>query len=170
MIGAFPRSSIAHIGSMNEGPKVRSASCKTLIAGHGGTCKFHLRLLVCSSIPLLLAISTTGCQKSSSAVPVHGSISLHGQPLASGSVTFFPKTGRPIGAAVSNGEYKTQLMPDEYTVTLDVAPEFPKGFKEGDPLPTQKVTIPEEYTSRAKSTLKASVKAGQSEPVDFDLK
>jgi hypothetical protein len=152
MIGAFQRLSIAHIGSMNEGPKVRSASCKSLIAG--GTRKFRLRLLVCSSIPLLLAISTTGCQKSSGAVPVHGSISLHGQPLASGSVTFFPKTGRPI----------------EYTVTLDVAPEFPKGFKEGDPLPTQKVTIPEEYTSRAKSTLKASVKAGQSEPVNFDLK
>jgi len=103
-------------------------------------------------------------------VPVHGRVAFHGEPLASASITFFPKGGRPVGAAIRHGEYQTELTPDEYTVALDIAPEFPKGFKEGDPLPPQKAALPEEYTSRTKSTLKATVKAGQSEPIDFDLK
>ncbi len=111
-----------------------------------------------------------GCNKSAGKVPVHGRVSFHGEPLGSASVTFFPKSGRPIGAAILHGEYKTELTPDEYTVALDIAPEFPKGFKEGDPLPPPKITLPEEYTTRTKSTLKATVKAGQDQPIDFDLK
>ncbi len=151
--------------------KMQIANCKSLIAKHVpaiGT--FRWRFLSCSSLFLLLAIIAPGCKKSSDAVPVHGRASYQGEPLANASVTFFPKSGRPVGAAILNGEYKTELTPDEYTVALDVAPEFPKGFKEGDPLPQPKVTLPEEYTSRSKSTLKATVKAGQSEPIDFDLK
>jgi hypothetical protein len=132
--------------------------------------KFHVRFLACSSLSLMLAIGALGCKKSSGAVPVHGRVSFRGEPLENASVTFFPKTGRPVGTAILHGEYKAELTPNEYTVALDVAPEFPKGFKEGDPIPPPKVVLPEEYTSRAKSTLKATVKSGQSEPIDFDLK
>ena len=147
------------------------ANCKSLIANHVPAIgKLHLRFLACSSLSLVLAISAPGCKKSSDAVLVHGRVSFHGEPLANASVTFFPKTGRSVGAAISHGEYKIELKPDEYTVALDVAPEFPKGFKEGDTLPPSKVSLPEEFTSRTKSTLKATVKAGQSDPIDFELK
>ena len=129
----------------------------------------HLLFLACFSLALLLA-TTPGCRKSSDTVSVHGHVSLHGEQIANGSVTFFPNMGRPIAAAILQGEYKTELKPDEYVVALDVAPQFPKGFKEGDPLPPSKVSLPEEYTSRAKSTLKATIKPGQSDPVDFTLK
>jgi hypothetical protein len=149
---------------------VHSAKCKSLIVKHEAIGKSQLRFLACTSILSLLAISAPGCKKSSDAVPISGQVSLRGEPLAKASVTFFPKVGRPVGAAILNGAYKTELTPDDYTVVLDVVPEFPKGFKEGDPLPPPKAALPEEYTSRVKSTLKATVKAGQSEPIDFELK
>jgi hypothetical protein len=121
-------------------------------------------------ILLLLTITSQGCKKSSGAVAVHGSISFHGEPLSKGTVTFFPASGRPVPASISDGSYSTELMPGDYTAIVDVAPEFPKGFKEGDPMPTAKVEMPDQYTTRAKSALTATVKAGQDQTVDFDLK
>ena len=61
-------------------------------------------------------------------------------------------------------------MPGEYTVTVAVGIEYPKGFKEGDPVPAVKIVLPDQYTSRAKSTLKAMVNKGQNAPIDFELK
>jgi hypothetical protein len=47
---------------------------------------------------------------------------------------------------------------------------LPPNFKEGDRVPPPKLIIPDQYSSRAKSTLKATVSPGQSEPINFDLK
>jgi hypothetical protein len=147
------------------------AKCKSPVGGSAQTSdKLHLRALGFCSLAVLLAIDVPGCKKTSDTVPVHGRVSFRGEPIKGGSVTFFPTTGRPVGAPIQQGEYAAELKPGDYTVALDIAPEFPKGFKEGDPLPPSKVSLPEEYTSRTKSTLKASVATGQSEPIDFDLK
>jgi hypothetical protein len=129
-----------------------------------------LRIKLYVATLLFLTISAHGCKKSSGAVPVHGHVAFQGQPLASALLTFFPEKGRPVGAPILQGEYKTELMPGEYTAVVAVAPEFPKGFKEGDPLPPPKFVLPDEYTIRTKSTLKPTVKPGQSDPIDFDLK
>ena len=71
---------------------------------------------------------------------------------------------------VSKGDYAVELAPGDYTTTIDLASEFPPGFKEGDPQPKPKYVLPDEYTTRAKSTLKTTVKAGDDQPIDFDLK
>src|SRR5215210_5158057 len=135
----------------------------------------RIRYSICSlqSIAWLLfflIITADGCKKSSGTIPIHGRVSYRGQPLGASSVTFFPVTGRPVTAPAPQGEYNAELMPGEYTATVAVGIEYPKGFKETDPLPSPKVVLPDTYTERAKSTLKATVKAGQSEPIDFDLK
>jgi hypothetical protein len=78
--------------------------------------------------------------------------------------------GRPITAPSPHGEYSTELTPGDYVATVTVGIEYPPGFKEGDPIPKPKIALPDEYTSRVKSTLKATVKEGQTEPIDFDLK
>jgi hypothetical protein len=121
-------------------------------------------------ILLLLTIAAPGCKKSSGAVAIHGRISFHGEPLSKGTVTFFPASGRPAPASIVNGSYSTELVPGDYTAIVEVAPEYPKGFKEGDPMPTAKMELPEQYTTRTKSTLTATVKAGQDQTVDFELK
>ncbi len=90
--------------------------------------------------------------------------------MESASITFFPTNGRQEVATISNGEYSVELMPGEYSAIVLIGIELPKGFKEGDPIPPPKIVLPEQYTARNKSPLKATIKAGQSEPVNFDLK
>ena len=102
---------------------------------------------------------------------MHGHVSFQGESLKAGALTFFPANGRAAGAPISAGEYRTDLTPGDYTVVVSVAPELPPGYKEGDPPPPPpKIVLPSEYTTRAKSKLNATVKPGQSEPIDFDLK
>jgi hypothetical protein len=117
-----------------------------------------------------LAIGAAGCTKSAGTVSVHGHVSYRGEPLAASSVTFFPAKGRPVTAPAPQGEYTAELAPGDYTAIVAVGIEYPKGFKEGDPLPKPKVLLPDAYTSRANSTLKATIKSGQDQPIDFDLK
>jgi hypothetical protein len=117
-------------------------------------------------------VSAHGCRKSSGAVPVQGHVSFQGQPLENATLTFFPASGRPVDAAVSNGEYATQLVPGDYTSVVSIAVEMPPGYgrTHWNQLPPQKFVLPDEYTTRKKSKLKATVIATQSEPVNFDLK
>ena len=119
----------------------------------------------------LFAMSATGCGEKSNTVSVNGNVTYSGQPLTHGSVTFFPPIGRPVNAPLAaDGAYGAELAPGEYTVTVSYTEPLPAGFKEGDPLPTAKLTLPPEYDTRARSTLKATVAENQSDPIDFTLK
>jgi hypothetical protein len=130
----------------------------------------YLRPLAASAAFCLFVLSADGCKKASDTVPVSGKITYRGQPLTSAGITFFPTKGRTVTATAAQGEYATELAPGDYVVVVAVGVEYPPGFKEGDPAPPPKVVLPAEYTVRAKSTLKATVKPGQAEPIDFDLK
>src|SRR4051812_3558281 len=112
------------------------------------------------------AIITGGCTDKSGGVPVYGKLTHAGAPIEQAVLTFFPGSGRPVGVSVVNGEYSTKMPAGEYTVTVDVPPVFPPGFKEGDPVPPPKVALGDQYTNSAKSTLKATVAPGQSEPIN----
>jgi hypothetical protein len=115
-------------------------------------------------------VNANGCQKASGTTTVHGHISYQGQPLNGSIVTFLPAAGRSVTANAPQGDYSTELKPGEYTVIVSVGIEYPKGFKEGDPIPPPKLILPDKYTTQANSTLKTTVKAGQTDPIDFDLK
>ena len=127
------------------------------------------RLACCTALSMLI-FGAGGCKKPGNKAPVHGRIQYRGEPLASAGITFFPQKGRSVTATAPHGDYATELTPGDYTVVVAVGNELPQGFKEGDPVPPPKVVLPEEYTERAKSTLKASVTLGQDQPIDFDLK
>lgn len=164
---------------MHDDPMGGTRNCKFLradqasrirkfVAATGSFSKLQSVVLWASVI--LLAIGSNGCNRSGGAVKVHGRISYKGEPLKLASVTFFPAKGRPVAAAALQGEYTTELPPGEYTAVVDVGVERPAGFKPGDPEPKPKVVLPDQYAARTTSPLKATVKAGQSEPIDFDLK
>ena len=139
-------------------------------------CKLHfafwvVRFRALFFITARAATSETGCGDSANAVKVQGRASYRGEAITNGTVTFFPASGRPVVAALSGeGEYTAELTPGDYVVAIMIGATPPEGYKEGDPLPPPKFTLPDEYTVRAKSTLKVSVKAGQSEPINFELK
>src|SRR4051812_44496432 len=116
------------------------------------------------------ALLTAGCQDKSGGVAVHGKLTHAGAPIEQAVLTFYPATGRPLGVSVASGEYATKLPAGEYTVTVDVPPSFPPGYKEGDAVPPPKVVVGDQYTSSAKTPLKATVSTSQNEPIDFDVK
>jgi hypothetical protein len=118
----------------------------------------------------MLVAGTGGCKKSSGTVSVSGKITFRGAPLSSAVMNYYPATGRAVPASVNEGEYTADLVPGDYVVAVTLGAKFPPGFKEGDPIPSPKIVLPPEYTERAKSTLKASVQPGHSEPINFDLK
>lgn len=131
------------------------------------------RLMQFWSLVLLGAwcIGGAGCGAESSMVGVSGKVVHQGQSLPGGSVTFFPTAGRPVNAPLSTeGAYSVELEPGEYVVTVNYTEPLPAGFKEGDPLPSPKFVLAPEHSIRARSTLKATVAADQSEPIDFQLK
>jgi hypothetical protein len=120
---------------------------------------------------VIVVIGASSCKKPLGAIPVHGRVAYLGQALKSARITFFPGTGRPITTGISDSEYTAELPPGDYTVVINVGTDLPPGFKEGDPLPPPpKLVLPVQYSTRATSTLKATVKERQNEPTDFDLK
>lgn len=130
----------------------------------------HNLAAICLAAAIAVLGSSGGCKRSASTESVSGKLTFRSEPLANAVITFYPPVGRAVPASVNQGEYAAELAPGEYVVTLTLAPQFPPGFKEGDPLPPPKVILPPEYTERSKSSLKATVAPGQSDPINFDLK
>lgn len=119
-----------------------------------------------------VSLSVVGCGDSSGTVPVNGQVTFRGQPLPNATLAFFPKTGRPVLASVSDGDYCTELVPGDYSITVTTAFEMPQGYgrTHWNQLPPQTFQVPEDYTSRARTPLNATVAADQSESINFELK
>jgi hypothetical protein len=121
-------------------------------------------------MPVALPFVFGGCSETWTAVSIHGNVSYQDKALDNGSIMFYPAAGRPAFAVLNaDGDYSIDLEPGEYTVTIENSAPLPPGFKEGDPMPPPKVVLPPEYSTRARSMLKATVAADQSEAIDFKL-
>jgi hypothetical protein len=130
----------------------------------------HARKLLRSFLFVFVA-AVVGCGDASNDVSVDGRVTFRNEPLALGSVTFFPTTGRTMNVPLGDdGTYSTQLPPGEYVVTVNYSEPLPEGFQEGDPTPKSKFVLPPEYTTRARSKLTATVSKDSEEPINFDLK
>jgi hypothetical protein len=116
------------------------------------------------------AATLAGCGNSDGRVPISGTVTYLGQPFSNASIAFYPATGRPVMAAISDGQYAVELAPGDYKVTVNLGVNLPEGWKEGDPVPPQEMVLPRQYSNVLHTPLSATVADGESEPVDFDLK
>jgi hypothetical protein len=129
----------------------------------------------------LLAVALTlvvlGCEGSNGRIPIRGTVTYKGTPLAHGTITFSPKDsakGMIEGAPITDGKYALPadkgLLPGSYHVAVsatdaqdgkpaeDVAPGAPRRSKE---------LLPERYNT--KSTLSIEVTATGKRDFDFPL-
>jgi hypothetical protein len=155
--------------------------------------KFTGRLMCL--VPLFLAV-VVGCSSSANPGSVTGKVTYNGQLVPAGSVTFHIPTGGLISDALRDGKYSVHDLPTgEMVVTIETESANPDGKlqanyggnkKGGDPndymqkmkergmIPQGSgnagpyVKIPEKYSKKETSPLKAKVTRGSNE-FNFDL-
>lgn len=124
-----------------------------------------------SSLLILLALVTTGCGEAHDA-SVTGTVSLDGQPLTKGAVTFTPVQAGAMAVAniQPDGSYSVYtgdqagLEAGEYRVTV-AATEMPAATPE-DPEPLPKLLTPARYSDPSTSGLTLKVTPGSNR---FDI-
>lgn len=124
------------------------------------------------SVVLALMIGcVTGCQNSSEGT-LHGRVTLDGEPVTSGAITFTPVDGRTATASclIKNGEYTARIPVAKHKVAI-ASPQPVKGAKAPsstlEDAPSIHETIPAKYNE--KTELVIEVKPGTFEH-NFDLK
>ena len=127
--------------------------------------------MLCVSLGLMLL---SGCGDSSLAY-VEGTVTLNGQALETGIVTFYPVSGGPVatGAIASGGHYQLNtgqsvgIAPGTYVVTIEARkpPSGPADQHES----VGELLVPEKYTDKTRSALLYEVPPGTTE-IDLGLK
>jgi hypothetical protein len=135
-----------------------------------------------SARPLALAalLLAVGCGSGPKLIPVEGQVTVGGQPLKTGTVTFHPDTSKgntakyphfPLGTIDPSGKYslstggKPGAPPGHYKVAVHAAvPSDPK-----DEYSEPRLLIDEANTSPETTAHTAEVKAGAS-PGSYDVK
>jgi hypothetical protein len=116
-----------------------------------------------------LAVVVAGCS-SPNAASVSGSVTLDGQPLTTGMVSFYPEGGEgapATGSINSSGNYSLStgtdsgLAPGKYIAIVVATKDPPQPYdKTGAEVPPIPIT-PAKYGSTNSSDLKIEVKAGK---------
>ena len=144
------------------------------------------------SLYLLLLVSLIclqGCKKSTAIKTdlVTGVVQMNGSPLVGAMVTFLPvdSGNTAIGTTDANGKYTLQTLlgaadagttPGDYIVTISKKENRSTGQQEWSESAGEMVDImsaheqvPEKFTNKSSTPLKATVVAGQANSFDFDV-
>jgi hypothetical protein len=129
------------------------------------------RLLVAA----VLFLAAAGCS-SGGKEPVSGTVTLKGQNLDKGTITFLDAKGSPSSTDIKDGAYSFSrekgLAPGKYRVSID-SPDgkTPEADPNAEPGPsgnfTSKNRIPAKYNTESK--LEAEVKAGEKNEFKFEI-
>jgi hypothetical protein len=123
---------------------------------------------------LSLTFVSLGCSGAVDSSNLSGKVTYRAQPLADGSMTFYPLKGRPTSVGIDSiGQYEIDLPPGDYRVAIQAPGSvIPPGWKEGDPPPPPpSLILPPEYSQRSKTTLSVAIaEGGGSQNKDFELK
>lgn len=125
-----------------------------------------------------------GCQPKLSnpnVIPVTGSVTYQGQPVAGANVVFQATDQGSFGLTDAQGSFKLQTfepgdgaLPGEYSVSISkmqiTVPQFDEGHPQHVPPPPPKYLTPRKYSEARTSGLTASVIKGQKNEFTFELK
>jgi hypothetical protein len=117
---------------------------------------------------LLLMISL-GCNSTETPAEVSGTVLLGSEPLAEGNIIFeaLDKSTAPGAGIIKDGKYTIQVLPGSKKVKIQAS-------KPGTKVdPVMKSAMPESILGpefNDKTTLKAEIKPGKNEKIDFQVK
>jgi len=117
---------------------------------------------------LLLMISL-GCNSTETPAEVSGTVLLGSEPLAEGNIIFeaLDKSTAPGAGIIKDGKYTIQVLPGSKKVKIQAS-------KPGTKIdPVMKSAMPESILGpefNDKTTLKAEIKPGKNEKIDFQVK
>jgi len=130
-------------------------------------------------VPLVLLLSSLGCgsQSTNGRFPISGQVTLHGNPLETGTIEFETSDGsHRSGATIGGGKYSIPanqgLLPGTYVVRLSAIESSQPAPAAGPPGPesmgaeqANRDLIPVEFNRESKLTHEA----GAGKPVTFDV-
>lgn len=133
-----------------------------------------MRVSYCLAGAFVALLVLSGC--SPNAATVTGTVTLDGQPLKTGDVSFHPAGGNgavAYGKIDANGKYvvstgdETGLAPGQYAVTVVATEAMPQPTGNVEVIP--KVLTPLKYNTPETTDIKVEVKPGANE-IPIDLK
>jgi hypothetical protein len=143
-----------------------------------------LRVVFVVAAFVAIAAAFVGCNRSTR-LPVSGTVTVDGQPLAGGEIAFAPASpgqGNSAGAAIERGKYSISadkgLLPGDYKVLIHAFRGTGKKTWDGMGEPTAPESqkkyveqleqyVPTRYNEATELT--ASIRPGKSNNVNFDL-
>ena len=117
----------------------------------------------------LLLLISLGCNSAETPAEVSGTVLLGSEPLAEGNIIFeaLDKSTAPGAGIIKDGKYTIQVLPGSKKVKIQAS-------KPGTKVdPVMKSAMPESILGpefNDKTTLKAEIKPGKNEKIDFQVK
>lgn len=117
----------------------------------------------------LLLLISLGCNSAETPSEVSGTVLLGSEPLAEGNIIFeaLDKSTAPGAGIIKDGKYTIQVLPGSKKVKIQAS-------KPGTKVdPVMKSAMPESILGpefNDKTTLKAEIKPGKNEKIDFQVK
>ena len=117
----------------------------------------------------LLLLISLGCNSAETLAEVSGTVLLGSEPLAEGNIIFeaLDKSTAPGAGIIKDGKYTIQVLPGSKKVKIQAS-------KPGTKIdPVMKSAMPESILGpefNDKTTLKAEIKPGKNEKIDFQVK
>ena len=117
----------------------------------------------------LLLLISLGCSSAETPAEVSGTVLLGSEPLAEGNIIFeaLDKSTAPGAGIIKDGKYTIQVLPGSKKVKIQAS-------KPGTKIdPVMKSAMPESILGpefNDKTTLKAEIKPGKNEKIDFQVK
>ena len=117
----------------------------------------------------LLLLISLGCNSAEAPAEVSGTVLLGSEPLAEGNIIFeaLDKSTAPGAGIIKDGKYTIQVLPGSKKVKIQAS-------KPGTKIdPVMKSAMPESILGpefNDKTTLKAEIKPGKNEKIEFQVK
>jgi hypothetical protein len=127
----------------------------------------HLRVLCC--VLFFAAMTLAGCSVGGGTGEVSGSVTVDGQAVSEGMVTFLDAENKPHNGSIKDGKYKVNDVPSGKSKVF-ISPPIPIALGPGPAPPAPKgPAVPNKYRDPKTSGLEFEVKSGGNQ-IDIPLK